>query len=503
MRNLVRVIGLTTLIMLGTAGTARSETYKVGPGAKYSSLRDIAGKLSPGDIVELRGDATYPSALFTKHGQRNKPITIQGTTVNGRRPIITGGRDTIEAAGDHYIFDNIEITGGEFRCFFHRADNITLRNVIIHDCPAHGVLGADDGSGSMLMERCEIYRCGDGDKRHPVYMATDERTHPGSVFRMQYCYVHDGKGGNNVKSRAERNEIYFNWIEGARYHELELIGPDGADPSLKREDSEVIGNVFRKLNDVYTVRIGGDGTGETNGRYRFVNNTFLVQKDNRAVFRLFDGIESVEMHNNAIYAIGGGPATVVRTSDAKWSTKREIIGGTNNWIPKGSQSVPSGWTATIFGTDPLFENLDNLDLRPRMDSPLKDAGAPLTSLASPPGFAFPSPKTNIEFQPHLTPTGLSVTVRGSDGQPDIGALEGGFEYVDINPNETTTPPQAVRMTNTSSLGPSRPSAGGGRCGCDIAGENCSAQWGLAIAISASVIARRRPRKQPSRSTAMR
>jgi len=37
--------------------------------------------------------------------------------------------------------------------------------------------------------------------------------------------VHDGNGGNGVKSRAERNEIYYNWIEGSLYHELELIGP--------------------------------------------------------------------------------------------------------------------------------------------------------------------------------------------------------------------------------------------------------------------------------------
>ena len=71
-------------------------------------------------------------------------------------------------------------------------------------------------------------------------MATDETAYPGAVFRMQHCYVHDANGGNNVKSRAERNEIYYNWIEGAYYHELELIGPDGQAESLKREDSDVV-----------------------------------------------------------------------------------------------------------------------------------------------------------------------------------------------------------------------------------------------------------------------
>ncbi len=53
-----------------------------------------------------------------------------------------------------------------------------------------------------------------GISAHQIYMATDESAHPGSVFRMQFCYMHDGAGGNNVKSRSERNEIYYNWIEG-------------------------------------------------------------------------------------------------------------------------------------------------------------------------------------------------------------------------------------------------------------------------------------------------
>jgi hypothetical protein len=43
-------------------------------------------------------------------------------------------------------------------------------------------------------------------------MATDQTAYPGAVFRMQHSYVHDANGGNNVKSRAERNEIYYNWI---------------------------------------------------------------------------------------------------------------------------------------------------------------------------------------------------------------------------------------------------------------------------------------------------
>ena len=97
---------------------------------------------------------------------------------------------------------------------------------MVHDCPRQGILGADNDSGSLTLERVEVHHCGGGTQDHQIYMASDEVAHPGSVFRMQSCWIHDANGGNNVKSRAERNEIYFNWIEGAFYHELELIGPD-------------------------------------------------------------------------------------------------------------------------------------------------------------------------------------------------------------------------------------------------------------------------------------
>jgi len=482
---------LPFLSLLFVSVDAQADTYKVGPGERHKVLQDVAGKLSPGDVVELQGDATYPSVVFKRHGASDNPIVVRGVSVGGKRPIVQGGENTIVAEGNHYVFENIEITGGNFRCFFHHANDITLRNVVVHDCPAHGILGADDGSGSMLLEQCEIYRCGQGDKRHPVYMATDERTYPGSVFRMQFCYVHDGIGGNNVKSRAERNEIYFNWIEGALYHELELIGPDGADPNLKREDSDVVGNVFRKTNDNHMVRIGGDGTGETNGRYRFVHNTFLLERNNRAVFRLFDGIESVEMHNNAIYAIGGGPVTAVRTLDANWSTGREVIHGVNNWLPKGSTSVPSGWQGTIFGKDPMFEDLAALDLRPAVGSELRDAAAPMVELTSPPAFAFPKPLGTLGHQPPARGQGVRVLLRDSDGKPDIGAYEGGFELVEA-PTEGRT--MSMSTTYPGSLGPSRPTTRGGRCGCSIPGQsmNDGAWWSLLV--GGLVVMRRRPRR---------
>ncbi len=334
--------------------TAFAVTYQVGPEKPFQDLQSITGLLQPGDVVEVDGDHTYAGGIvFTEPGTEADWITIRGLRINGNRPVLSGGTNTVTfltpwpytgPGADYYVMEGFDITGGSSRGLYHQAAHLLVRDTVVHDCPAHGILGADGGSGSLTLDHVEVYNCGSGDSRHQIYMATDEVGRPGSVFRMQFCYIHDGIGGNNVKSRAQRNEIYYNWIEGAFYHELELIGPDGGDPDLFREDSDVVGNVFWKRTSHHTTRVGGDGTGETFGRYRFVNNTFICGSS--SVFRIFDGIESIEMHNNVFYR-ETGVCTITRTVEAVWGPGGEQIAGSNNWIKTGSSDVPATWTSSV------------------------------------------------------------------------------------------------------------------------------------------------------------
>ncbi len=445
--------------LLGAAAAPAGATvYQVGPGRSYTTLQQVAPLLNPGDLVEVDGNATYPGDIvFTRPGTAAQPITVRGIRVNGHRPVLSGGTNTVTFStpwpytgpgADHYIFEGFEITGGSFRCLYHQAAHLTARDLHIHHCPAHGVLGADEGSGSLTLEYCEIHHCGSGTSRHQVYMATDEANRPGSVFRMQFCFIHDGTGGNNVKSRAERNEIYYNWIEGAVYHELELIGPDGGDPNLAREDSDVVGNVLWKRNTFYVTRVGGDGTGETNGRYRFVNNTILAGSS--AVFRIFEGIESIEMSNNVFHR-ADGQVNIMRTAEANWSTGSELIAGANNWVRSGALNVPSQWTRTLSGADPGFANLAGGDLRPAAGSPLIDAAT--ADPPSPPGFPFPSPLFPPAWHP---PAGTPLPPGGALPRPDAGALDiGAFERsaTSATPTPTRTPTRTATPTRTPSPAP--------------------------------------------------
>lgn len=428
------------VLLLGGPVEGSAAVYRVGPARPYQTLQQVTGLLNPGDTVLVDGDAVYPGGVvFRRAGTPAARIVVAGVRVNGRRPVIEGGTDGVTfrtdapytgPGADHYTLQGFEVRNATFRGVFHQANDLHLRDLVVHHCP-HGILGADQGSGSLLLEYSEVHSCGSGTTEHQVYVATDEVHHPGSVFRMQFCWLHDGTGGNNVKSRAERNEIYYNWIEGGMYHELELIGPDGGDGGnarLKREDSDVVGNVLWKRvkppgdTEYFSVaRLGGDGTGESHGRYRFVNNTILT--GSRAVFRLFDSLESVEMHNNVLHRIDGSGVLVKRTVEALWTTGAEVIAGRNNWVQTGSTQVPAQWTGTVTGADPGFVSLAGNDLTPGSGSPLLNAGTGAPQ--SPPGFPFPSPLFPPAMHPPvrlLLPAG-SAAVRPPAGAFDIGAFE--------------------------------------------------------------------------------
>ena len=400
--------------------------YQVGAGKPYASLQALVDLLEPGDVVEVYGGLTYLGGVrFTRPGREGREITIRGVAVDGRRPVLSGATTTVEFAANHYVFEGFEVTSGTSRCVFHHAHDVTIRDTVIHDCPAHGLLGADEGSGSLVLEHSEVYGAGGGDRLHQIYMATDETAYPGAVFRMQHCYVHGARGGNNVKSRAQRNEIYYNWIEGAYYHELELIGPDGQNETLAREDSDVVGNVLYQgyaSRTHFPIRVGGDGTGQTFGRYRFANNTIVLgQATTSAVFRVFDGIESIEMYGNVLFRLGGGPVTVLRDLEAEWK-HGPTIAGDRNWVSAGSVAVPPSWNATLTGSDPGFTDIHAKNPRPTAQSPLCDAGGDVVLTA--PSHPLPSPE-RARFEPPLHALRASgrIAPRPVVGALDLGAYE--------------------------------------------------------------------------------
>jgi hypothetical protein len=191
------------------------------------------------------------------------------------------------------------------------------------------------------------------------------------------------------------------------------------------------------------VRLGGDGTGESGGRYRFVNNTFvrmghaIGDVQGGAVFRLFDSLESVEMHNNVFHNTGAGVGlNLMRWAEADWTTGVARIAGQNNWVETGSinvpgsPGVPGSWTGTVLGSDPGFADVLAHDLRPAPGSPL--VGAATSTPAPPPGYPFPNPLFPPTHHPPLRAVdpALAAPPRPAVGALDVGAFELGGIFAD-------------------------------------------------------------------------
>ncbi|WP_368564445.1 right-handed parallel beta-helix repeat-containing protein [Pseudoxanthomonas sp. UTMC 1351] len=479
MQGLKKWAGLCLLMTV--PGVAAAATFTVGPtGRQYTQLSTVfsSNNLAPGDIVEVDGNATYSGNIVVgsdDSGTQASPIIIRWRRVAGAtRPVLQGGTHTIKfEQSNHVVFEGFEVRGGSSTCVFSEAHNVTVRDAYIHDCPSHGILGADQNSGSFTLEYSEIARSGSGTTRHSIYMQSDEVTYPNSVFRMHYNYVHDGTGGVLVRTRHERSLIYYNWIENAVYGEMELIGPDcdtqkaGWTTNLRREDADVVGNVIVHTNSWRNaVRAGGDLDGRSQGRVRMVNNTIVFDRSgvaNAVMVQL--GLGSLEMHNNVVYqtASGSTPA-IVRENPASdvdqpdfcepqsrepWSGTRQVA-GSNNWVQSAATLVPAEWSGTLRGADPMFANVAQRNLRPRAGSPLINAGN--NSPTTPAAFPFPSPQPLPAFDP---PMRAKMAIGDQHARLmlsdriDIGALE----QFDID--ET---PAMIRVNGSQPLIPPRSQA---------------------------------------------
>lgn len=471
------------------APAAAGATLSVGPGKKYSTIDAAMADTKPGDIVEVQGDQTYTGTITfsSDHsGTAAQPITVRGILVNGHRPLLRGigpgqwDNMVVFLNADHFVLESFEVEGASNDtdyCIVHKANDVTLRDLVVHDCfHQGGLVGNDDGSGSLTLEYSEFFNNGGGETSHQIYMATDEAAFPNSVFRMQYCYVHGGRGGNNVKSRSERNEIYYNWIEGAFYHELDLIGPDVGTPDLAREDSDVVGNVLIKTSEWRIARLGGDGSGNTAGRYRFVNNTMVLGPASKTAVTLQETVDSLEMYNNVIFT-GAGPYSVHQVTEQIGPAATLV--GSNNWVVAGTAKVPGPWTATKTGSDPDWVDPIAFDYRPADGSPLVNGGTTATVTSG--AHAFPSPLALPAFVPpvrRLLAIG-AAEARSSAATPDVGAFS-------QNGSAPGTPPDT--SYDTSNPPASIPHG----CGCHTVGSSAdTAPWYLCAILAGLVLARRK------------
>ena len=100
--------------------------------------------------------------------------------------------------------------------------------------------------------------------KHQVYIATDEGNFPGSVFRMEGCYLHDANGGIQFVNRAweELWGVPREALRGYNILQDAQLDRKGLLPSIRDAFGQTLGQFVQEhfLNaDTITERVRGVG----------------------------------------------------------------------------------------------------------------------------------------------------------------------------------------------------------------------------------------------------
>jgi hypothetical protein len=472
---LVSIGGVDAVFEVTTRGVVLAN--KQVPSAKYPNLAALLPELKAGDVVDVRpleSGQPYPPIKFKTAGEPQQPIILRGVRVDGRLPQIRGYSADVGGAvkfegSHHMVLDSFEVTNGAnalnntdsqapsraLHCISNQAHAVTIRRTRVFDCLNHGILGNDQGSGSLTLDRVEVttsgcdvkegMTCENGALKHPVYVATDPDAHPGSVLRVINSYLHGNIAGETIKSRAQRAEIRSSWIEsksnGAQDRALGLYGYQDFEASPTNPiHHDVVGNVI-VVDGARTssmARFGGDGTGSTFGRTRFVNNTVLLGESygersaSRPVIRLDGELEAFIAHNNIVQVVGESAqrsVVLVRENAAlQWVAGQPQVLLTHNHVPENSvllhtkaagnnntftfgQTPPPGYELSdwVRAAAPGFlsdASLTEPNLRLAPDSPLRLAEALGTRVTNREPLAIPDALLQPTHNPVLAAPGL-------------------------------------------------------------------------------------------------
>ena len=373
-------------VLLCFALPAAATTYQIGPTRDLKSLKPLAPQLKAGDIVEV-DSGTYREVLkLQNNGTREAPILIRG--VGEARPIFdaegldTSGRGPIprgvlQIEGAYIVVEHMEFRNAR------NGDNaagirvLDSTNAIIRDCKVTqcdmGIFGND--KETVTIEKCEIAFNGT-DKfngySHNFYMH-------GNRVVVRGCYIHDALFGQNFKSRAHYNELWFNWISDSNEGEVGFV--DAKDVTSKpHSNALMVGNIVvsktgRTGNTLKFVDFGADGGNAHDGTLFLFHNT-LVAGEGKIKFVM----------------VSGAPANIVAANN--------IFVGSNQLTMLLKTPVKSENISNFSGPDPEFTNAAGRDFRPRKAAGVARGAAPNLTYEDGDGVKH-TLKIEEQYAPHL------------------------------------------------------------------------------------------------------
>ncbi|HTJ80701.1 MAG TPA: right-handed parallel beta-helix repeat-containing protein [Polyangiaceae bacterium] len=465
--------------------------YQVGPGKTYENIGDVPFEsLQAGDTVRIfwRSNPYHEKMMITGVGTAAQPIRVCGVAgPNGELPVIDGANATTRPQLDfpftghqprglviighahdapyleqpaHIVLEALEIRGASPEnsftdkagstqqysdsaagLFVQRADDLTVRGLIVHDNNNGlfiGTGGGGDLSHRVLIEQNYVY--GNGSLtdyyEHNVY---------NEVSDVVYQYNHFGspRAGNqgvlgaNIKERSAGVVIRYNWIEDGG-HLIDLVDAQEAQADTVGmatfHTSHVYGNIMVRngTQEGSMIHYGGDSGLYQNyrkGTLYFYQNTLVVRNQNApdysapAVFELSTNDEHLVSMNNIYWSpiVPGGltPIAMLGERDGNISGIATFSSDwmTNGWspynqIPGNDANVVAqvnGFGSGMGGTNPGFVDAASGDFTLTSSAPVIGQG---TDLAN----AMPAQPVTQQYVVHQ-----NAKPRPAEAQPTLGA----------------------------------------------------------------------------------
>jgi hypothetical protein len=340
-RKLAKNLILIFLSVIFIPINLNAQIYEVGPGKKYEKIADVPlDLLEPGDVVKIhyRREPYHEKFILRRSGTKKRPIVIMGVPEDGKLPIIDGrqahqsqkdnsnqsGRWLIKVgdsepgnyvhikklhlrkANNSEVFyesrDRREYKDNAAAVFVRKGKHVLISGCIIHAC-GNGVQTsyAPDVS-NITISGCYIYDNGNhinlgSSQEHNVYMC-------GTNTTIQFCRLGENHSdGHNIKDRGKDTVIRYNWIEGSKNRQIDLVDYKEYGES----DAYVYGNVIvqgREIHNNNMIHWGGDSGQSRSGTLYFFNNTVIGKAEKTRFIVVRYSECNTELQNNVFVGRG-------------------------------------------------------------------------------------------------------------------------------------------------------------------------------------------------------
>lgn len=295
-------------IIGSSSGAAWAETWNVGPSFDFKTPSEIAGWANDGDTILIEAGRYQGDVAVW----RQSNLTLKA--LDGAVVLDAAGRSAEDKAIWVVNGNNVTVDGIEFRNAAVRdrngagiraqGRNLTIKNSVFA-FNENGILTVDDDQSNITIVNSRFISNGHGDGySHGLYIGDVNR------FIFQHNYVYGTQVGHHVKSRANSNDISYNFLIDGR-HGTASYAVDLPDADAAR----LVGNIMHQGQGTENYHFVNFEPNSADAELILVNNTVVNEFDSGVFLRLGGDANTTILNNilaGAIDAKGAGEAGNIR-----------------------------------------------------------------------------------------------------------------------------------------------------------------------------------------------